>query len=902
MKIHESYHEIWKLLDDSGQRRAATVFLENTDEHPELIRELHCDLATVLKFRPESLAKLSITKRADHLGRRLKEKKLHGYLGAVLADYLLSDQEEMLSTFLNALGIEHDAGRIEGTPDPPSLEALVKAIPAIGEKYRANEVQIYLSTIYLHDGSELWGELPAALEGLEPEVSGRSAEVPDSTEELELDDVEEGPESSEVFTTLDNWLIRASVATAAGEIGAMSEDELFDLVEELTALNADRRRSYFHRGFFDALFDRDFTFSFRGENAERRAWYLRGVMLGLLRGDRRNDCLEIIRKQSALVREVAEGTTTPCGAELLPLIYSILMDGEQYTLCREWISRQIHRLRISSRIGLLIAIYEDAADLVRSRRSAEAILLLEILVPRLRKDPELPPDFVEFYEPRSRRKLAQAHQGQGNFTLAEKQFEDLAKNPDLHLEGAVLTDLGLIRAGLRGLSDVTPRNTPERNTALCEALEKGDEFFVEAVERYGERAINAHLVLGILGTLQGADAAEATVTHLQQARTGMIADQEAYENGDLLAWAAACLGLALLESADSASYQRAADLTRQALDSEVIIPLELWERFLRASVLFDDTTLATEVAERLLDLRGDEACIPIRSSGVLEASEGLRTRFMELRRSSRIPADEMWADWRAVLLGAMEGQSWDQAEITLDHLEELGQSHSSLRSEFVQLLEGRKSWSPVWDEEDVENVLARFHELDGHNAEACDIFHRRFFKRKTGGAPHQLEEATQLLERIRSLGNKHIDLKALASQLQLARDTGEDVEQICHAESWLSDGNSVSLIYIGGNETQAQHESAITERLQDDWPGVEVEFHFPGWGSHWATLLETLKPRIVDADAVVLSYLVRTNCGRHIRKLCVETPWFACTGKGRKSIEGSLRQAALWSAGSENGE
>jgi hypothetical protein len=378
----------------------------------------------------------------------------------------------------------------------------------------------------------------------------------------------------------------------------------------------------------------------------------------------------------------------------------------------------------------------------------------------------------------------------------------------------------------------------------------------------------------------------------------MLDNEEAYENGNLLPWAAACLGLAFLESADAASYQRAADLTRQALDSEVIFPLELWERFLRASVLFDDTSLATEVAERLLELRGDEACIPIRASGVLESSEELRSRFMTIRDSGKLPIEERWQDAKAVLLGAMEGHSWNQAEGALDRLEELAASDSGRRPGFIELLRSRDSWSPVWEEEDVENVLARFHELDGRNAEASEILQRRFHKRKTGGAPHELEEAEQLLGQIRALAPDHIDLDSLATQLEAAREVFEDEEAQCEAESRLLDGRKVSLIYIGGNETQARYEEGITERLAKEWPGVEVVFHFPGWGSQWATLLDTLEPRIKSADAVVLSDLVRTNCGRHVRRMCDgDTPWFACTGRGRKSIEGSLRQAALWAAG-----
>jgi len=895
MDLFESFPEIWKALDEAARRRAATVFLEQHEPDSRIIQDANAELARALKFRPESVANLSIPKKAGHLAIRLGSRKLHRFLEPVLVDYLVTEKLVLLSAFLDHLGMEHESGFIQGDPEPPDREQLAEAIGAVLEQFPEEDVELYLSVLHLHDGSQLWGSLSDALEQAPLEATGRRASPgPAESDSVEVER-EDQPESSEDFTTLDNLLIHTAVASATGEIGAMEEDQLFDLVEEVTALNADRRRSYFHKGFLDALFDREYRFSFRGENAERRAWYFRGVMLGLLRADRKGECLKIIEKESALAREVAESRATRCGAELLPHLYPILMEGEKFSLCCAWLQRQMGQLEAPRLIGLLLALFEDAADLVRQGKPAEAILLLEILVPTLQQDDRLPQDFVAAYLPRALRKFAQAHQGQGNFAVAEKEFARLAENPDTHLEGAVFADLGLIRAGLRSLADVAPRGEPDRNTALREALERGEEHFREAVEQYGEKATNAHFILGILGTLRGHDHAEETVTHLQQARTGMLANQEAYENGDLLAWAAGCLALALLESAEASQFQRAADLTRQALESPVSFPLELWERFLRASTLFDDDDLAVEIAERLLAQRGDAASVPIRDSGVLGSGASLRQRFMELRESMGVPADEWWADWRAILQGAMEGRSWDQAEAALDRLEETAQDHSFLRDRFVELLTEVDTWTPVWDEEDVEDALARIHEQEGRHAEACDLLQRRFHLRKASGNPWELEQAARLLERIRTLDPDHLDTEDLARQLEAAR--GDDEEGETTAADRLAQGANVSLIYIGGNETQAQYEQVITERLTGDWPGVTVEFHFPGWSSKWGALLETLKPRIREADAVVLSHLVRTNFGRHVRKTCdSEHPWFPCNGRGKQSIEESLRQAARWVA------
>ena len=176
MIIQEAYHDIWKKLGDKSRRTAATAFLEKGD-HPELTRDLKRDLAKVLKFRPEAVQKLPPTRVAEQLSLRLKDERLHKYIGAVLVDYLLNEQVEMLSVFLDELGIEHEEGHIQGDHEAPSKPSLLKAILAIKGRFPYEEVEVYLSTLYLNDGSMIWASLPEAIEELVPEVSARRAKL-----------------------------------------------------------------------------------------------------------------------------------------------------------------------------------------------------------------------------------------------------------------------------------------------------------------------------------------------------------------------------------------------------------------------------------------------------------------------------------------------------------------------------------------------------------------------------------------------------------------------------------------------------------------------------------------------------------------------------------------------------
>ena len=81
-----------------------------------------------------------------------------GLAARALVVYHLAEHREMMGTFLDALGLKHENGLIEdddAKPDPGKVEA---AVAAIAEKYSAEDVSLYLTTLLCQD-PETWGEL-----------------------------------------------------------------------------------------------------------------------------------------------------------------------------------------------------------------------------------------------------------------------------------------------------------------------------------------------------------------------------------------------------------------------------------------------------------------------------------------------------------------------------------------------------------------------------------------------------------------------------------------------------------------------------------------------------------------------------------------------------------------------
>jgi hypothetical protein len=64
----------------------------------------------------------------------------------------------MMGSFLDALGLKHDNGLIEDDDAKPEPEKVAPAAAALSEKYPADDVSLYLTTLVCQD-PETWGEL-----------------------------------------------------------------------------------------------------------------------------------------------------------------------------------------------------------------------------------------------------------------------------------------------------------------------------------------------------------------------------------------------------------------------------------------------------------------------------------------------------------------------------------------------------------------------------------------------------------------------------------------------------------------------------------------------------------------------------------------------------------------------
>lgn len=146
---------LWRRMTADQRLRAAQAFWSDEQASDDQIQAVLV-IAQQKKFRPKSVIALDADRRSKQLASVLS---LPDALAArALVVYHLNTQREMMGTFLDALGLKHDNGLIEDDEAKPDTEKLEPAVAAIEEKYPAEDVSLYLTTLVCQD-PDTWGSL-----------------------------------------------------------------------------------------------------------------------------------------------------------------------------------------------------------------------------------------------------------------------------------------------------------------------------------------------------------------------------------------------------------------------------------------------------------------------------------------------------------------------------------------------------------------------------------------------------------------------------------------------------------------------------------------------------------------------------------------------------------------------
>jgi hypothetical protein len=153
---------LWKEMTPETRLAAADAFWRDDQaeagmQHVEAI----VAIAKRLNFRPKSVQALSFDRRAKHLAHMPEISD--AIATRALIAYHFSARRDLMSAFLDALGIAHENGLIKDeSVTPPSRDSLVTAVTQVRRTFAPADVDLYVRTLASLDG-ETWTEAEAAL-------------------------------------------------------------------------------------------------------------------------------------------------------------------------------------------------------------------------------------------------------------------------------------------------------------------------------------------------------------------------------------------------------------------------------------------------------------------------------------------------------------------------------------------------------------------------------------------------------------------------------------------------------------------------------------------------------------------------------------------------------------------
>ncbi len=124
-------HQIFAAM---SQEKCEQVMARISEEAPEVFRQTVTTAATTLKFRPQYLWKQPLPKRVASVRRVLARAGSNSLAEELLAIYFLRCRLELLTEWLDLMGLAHEDGTLTDDetpcPDPLELEKKVKAFRA----------------------------------------------------------------------------------------------------------------------------------------------------------------------------------------------------------------------------------------------------------------------------------------------------------------------------------------------------------------------------------------------------------------------------------------------------------------------------------------------------------------------------------------------------------------------------------------------------------------------------------------------------------------------------------------------------------------------------------------------------------------------------------------------------
>lgn len=104
------------------------------------------EVAKVMKFRPQAIRKVPMDQRAKRAKRILESSANAEMCYEIFGSYLIKDHKELVTSFLDLTGVDHEDGMIHSTEESkPDGGKIADAVKELDGKHDKDDVTLYLS-------------------------------------------------------------------------------------------------------------------------------------------------------------------------------------------------------------------------------------------------------------------------------------------------------------------------------------------------------------------------------------------------------------------------------------------------------------------------------------------------------------------------------------------------------------------------------------------------------------------------------------------------------------------------------------------------------------------------------------------------------------------------------------
>jgi hypothetical protein len=144
--------------------RAAQVMAVLMEQSPAVYTQAVAATSAAMNARPKFLMRQPAEKRAEMVRRTLARVRANDLAEEVLATYFLESRKELLTEWLDCVGLEHDEGILKDeNPRSPAKEKLAEATEKFLAGDQAEDRELLLLAFAAQSAID-WPDLAAALE------------------------------------------------------------------------------------------------------------------------------------------------------------------------------------------------------------------------------------------------------------------------------------------------------------------------------------------------------------------------------------------------------------------------------------------------------------------------------------------------------------------------------------------------------------------------------------------------------------------------------------------------------------------------------------------------------------------------------------------------------------------